>query len=75
MLSPGVYEQLINRRLVSELERLPERCRLTAAVDPAEASGVLSQYMAQVLCKTIDRLQEEGVTFRSWWRWSTGLCP
>ena len=42
MLSPGVYEQLINRRLVSELERLPERCRLTAAVDPAEASGVLS---------------------------------
>ena len=60
MLRPGAYEQLINRRLASELERLPERCRHTAAVDPAEASGVLSQYVAQVVCKTIDRLQEEG---------------
>lgn len=60
MLRPGAYEQLINRRLASELERLPERCRHTAAVDPAEASGVLSQYVARVVCKTIDRLQEEG---------------
>lgn len=33
MLRPGAYEQLINRRLASELERLPERCRHTAAVD------------------------------------------
>ena len=60
MLSPGVYEQLINRRLARELERLPENRKYTAAVDRAEASGVLSQYVARVVCKTIDRLQEEG---------------
>ena len=60
MLSPGVYEQLINRRLARELERLPENRKYTAALDRAEASGILSQYVAQMVCKTIDRLQEEG---------------
>ena len=75
MLSPGVYEQLINRRLARELERLPESRKYTTAVDRAEASGVLSQYVARVVCKTIDRLQEEGrdlpqlvaLVNRLWW--------
>lgn len=60
MLSLGFYEQLTNRCLARELERLSENRKYTAAVDRAEASSVMSQYVAQIVCKTIDRLQEEG---------------
>ena len=42
MLRPGIYEQLIDRRLAQELDHLPENQKATAAIDQAEASSVLS---------------------------------
>ena len=33
MLRPGIYEQLIDRRLAQELDHLPENQKATAAID------------------------------------------
>ena len=39
MLRPGIYEQLIDRRLAQDLDQLPENQKATAAIDQAEAGG------------------------------------
>ena len=58
MLRPGIYEQLIDRRLAQELDRLPENQKATAALDQAEASSVLSQYVADIVCKALERMHD-----------------
>lgn len=57
MIRPGLYEQVIDRRLAEELDRLPEKLKATAAIDPAEASLVLSQYVGEVVHRVLDRIQ------------------
>lgn len=57
MIRPGLYEQVIDRRLAEELDRLPENLKATAAIDPAEASLVLSQYVGEVVHRVLDRIQ------------------
>lgn len=57
MIRPGLYEQIIDRRLAEELDRLPENLKATAAIDPAEASLVLSQYVGEVVHRVLDRIQ------------------
>lgn len=58
MLRPGIYEQLIDRRLAQELDQLPENRKATAAIDQAEASSVLSQYVADVVRKALERMHD-----------------
>lgn len=58
MLRPGIYEQLIDRRLAQELDQLPENQKATAAIDQAEASSVLSQYVADVVRKALERMHD-----------------
>jgi len=58
MLRPGIYEQLIDRRLAKELDQLPENQKATAAIDQAEASSVLSQYVADVVRKALERMHD-----------------
>ena len=58
MLRPGIYERLIDRRLAQELDQLPENQKATAAIDPAEASSVLSQYVADVVRKALERMHD-----------------
>lgn len=43
MLRPGIYEQLIDRRLAQKLDQLPENQKATAVLDQAVAFfGVVS---------------------------------
>ena len=51
LLQPGLYEQVINEEMGDELDTLPPQRRATAAIDKAEASQVLAQYLAQVAQK------------------------
>ena len=60
MLQPGLYEQVINEEIGGELDALPAQRRATAAIDKAEASQVLAQYLASVAQKGLDALVDKG---------------
>ena len=60
MLHPGLYEQVINQKLDSELSAIPEACRSTAPIDKAEASKVLAQYLADVVQQGLDNVADNG---------------
>ena len=53
MLYPGLYEQVINNALNSELAEIPEARKSTAPIDTAEAAKVLAQYLADVVQKVL----------------------
>lgn len=60
MLHPGLYEQVINTKLHSELVEIPQARKDTAPIDRAEASRVLSQYLADVVQKGMDNVLDNG---------------
>ena len=54
MINYGLYEQVINNALNSELAEIPETRKAVAPIDKAEASKVLAQYLADVVQKGLD---------------------
>ena len=60
MLNPGLYEQVINNQLNSELAEIPEARKAVAPIDKAEASKVLAQYLADVVQKGLDNVADNG---------------
>lgn len=60
MLHPGLYEQVINNALNSELSEVPEVRKSTAPIDTAEASKVLAQYLTDVVQKGLENVQDNG---------------
>ncbi len=60
MLHPGLYEQVINNALTSELAEIPEARKSVAPIDQAEASKVLTQYLADVVQKGLDHVLDNG---------------
>lgn len=60
MLHPGLYEQVINNTLNSELSEVPEIRKSTAPIDTAEASKVLAQYLTDVVQKGLENVQDNG---------------
>ena len=60
MLHPGLYEQVINNALESELSEIPEARKSAAPIDTAEASKVLAQYLTEVVQKGLDNVQDNG---------------
>ena len=60
MLHPGLYEQVINNALTSELAEIPEARKSIAPIDQAEASKVLTQYLADVVQKGLDHVLDNG---------------
>lgn len=60
MLHPGLYEQVINNTLNSELSEVPEVRKSTAPIDAAEASKVLAQYLTDVVQKGLENVQDNG---------------
>ena len=54
MLRPGIYELPITRNLADQLDTIPEARKATAAIDQAEASSVLSAYVAQVVRRALE---------------------
>ena len=60
MLHPGLYEQVINNALNRELAEIPEARKSTAPIDTAEAAKVLAQYLADVVQKGLENVQDNG---------------
>lgn len=60
MLHHGLYEQVINNALTSELAEIPEARKAIVPIDEAEASKVLAQYLADVVQKGLDNVLDNG---------------
>ena len=60
MLQPGLYEQVINTALNSELSEIPDARKSVAPIDRAEASKVLAQYLADVVQKGLENVLDNG---------------
>ena len=60
MLSPGLYEQVINTALNRELSEIPDARKSVAPIDKAEASKVLAQYLADVVQKGLETVGDNG---------------
>ncbi len=60
MLQPGLYEQVINHQLDTELSAVAEARKSTAPIDKAEASKVLSQYLSEVIETGLDNVRDNG---------------
>lgn len=60
MLHAGLYEQVINNALTSELSEIPDARKVIAPIDRAEASKVLAQYLADVIQKGLENVLDNG---------------
>lgn len=60
MLKDGLYEQVINKNIDSELTDCADKIFSTAAIDKAEASKVLSKYLTEVVEKGLDNIIDNG---------------
>ena len=60
MLHHGLYEQVINNALTSELAEIPEARKAVVPIDKAEASKVLAQYLTDVVQKGLDNVLDNG---------------
>lgn len=59
MLHVGLYEQIINKGLETELASTDKRST-TAPIDRAEASKILAKYIAEVVEKGLDNVADNG---------------
>lgn len=59
MLKDGLYEQIINKGLETELSST-DKLSSTAPIDSAEASRVLAKYIAEVVEKGLDNVADNG---------------
>ncbi len=57
-MKPGLYEQIINEKLKDELEQIPAECKHKEKVDAAEASRVLSTYVAEIMQRKMNDIFE-----------------
>ena len=60
MLQPGLYEQIINNALNSELSEIPDARKSVVPIDKAEASKVLARYLADVIQKGLENVLDKG---------------
>lgn len=60
MLEPGLYEQVINNALSSELSEIPDARKSIAPMDKAEAAKVLAQYLADVVQRALENVVDNG---------------
>ena len=60
MLHPGLYEQVINTALSSELSEIPEARKAIVPIDKAEASKALAQYLMEIVQKGLDNVLDNG---------------
>lgn len=58
MLKPGLYEQVINQEIKTELAKISVDQRLSQKIDKAEASGILTEYISDVIKKSLDMLSD-----------------
>lgn len=58
MLKPGLYEQVINSLLNQELSTKQDELKYTEKIDSAEASGILTRYLSEVIQKSLDSVSD-----------------
>ena len=63
MLHPGLYEQVINNQLDTELSAVAEARKFTSPIDKVEASKVLSQYLSEVIESGLDNVRDKATNF------------
>lgn len=59
MLPPGIYEQVINKLMNSQLNT-EENIVKTEQIDKEEASKILSRYFSEILEKGLENLKDSG---------------
>ncbi len=57
MLQSGLYEQVINKLIASELEQIDKFISIEP-IDTAEASKVLSKYLSEIIEKRLENMQD-----------------
>lgn len=60
MLYPGLYEQIINKKITAELLRISEACKSIAPIDKAEVPRVLAKYLTEVIQQGLDNMLDNG---------------
>mgnify|MGYP000638428802 FL=1 len=60
MLESGLYEQVINKELGTAIDNASDKDCSTAPIDRAEASKVLSKYIANIIEKGLDAVVDNG---------------
>lgn len=61
MLKPGIYEQIINQEISTELEKRKTDIVVSkTSVDEGEAAGILSKYVKEVIEKNLTAVKEKG---------------
>ncbi len=58
MLKPGLYEQVINQEIKTELAENSVDQKLLQKIDAAEASGILTGYLSEVIKKRLDMISD-----------------
>lgn len=58
MLIPGLYEQVINQEIKTELAETSVDQKLSQKIDAAEASGILTGYISEVIKKRLDMISD-----------------
>lgn len=58
MLKPGLYEQVINQEIKTELAEASVDQKLSQKIDAAEASGILTGYISEVIKKRLDMISD-----------------
>lgn len=58
MLKPGLYEQVINKEIETELAETSADRKLSQKIDTAEASGILTGYISEVIKKSLDKISD-----------------
>ncbi len=59
MLEPGLYEQVINKQIQSELSGSADDLKSVEKIDGAEASEILTRYVSEVVHKALDRISDD----------------
>lgn len=60
MLKPGLYEQIVNADLRSELAAIPAERKFLEKIDTAEASQIIAKYISAVVKKGLDNIADNG---------------
>lgn len=61
MMKPGLYDQIVNRGISTELASVSEECKSLEKLDPEEAPRALAGYLAETVRKTLEAMS--GSTF------------
>ena len=60
MLSPGLYEQIINNKIHDKLEVAKGSISQVSSIDEAEAHKILSHYLLDIIEKSLLNISDVG---------------